>query len=129
MMARGRKSGWVTLVGVLFLIAGFFNLLWGLVALGMSLGGTDPTVLGDLSQGNLEGLGIVGVVVGSLQLFAGVGILQRLASARLVGLILAVVAVILNFGYHRVLEGWAFTGLVINLAIIIILSLREDEFS
>jgi hypothetical protein len=47
----------------MFLIAGGFNLVWGLVALGVSLGGTDHTVLGDLSVHNLEGLGAVGVIV------------------------------------------------------------------
>lgn len=34
----------------------------------------------------------------------------------------------LNFAYYRVLEGWAFTGLVLNIVIILILSLRHDEF-
>ena len=57
---------------------------------------------GDLSQGNLEGLGIAGLIVGALQVYAG--------------------------AYYRVLEGWAFTGLVLNIVIILILSLRHDEF-
>jgi hypothetical protein len=36
--------------------------------------------------------------------------------------------VLLNFAYHRVLEGWAFTSLAVNLAIIMILTAREEEF-
>jgi len=128
MEGRARKSGWVGLVGILFLVSGGFNLLWGVAALGVSLGGTDAQVIGDLSRGELEGLGIAGVVVGALQAFAGVGILNRSPSARTLGLVLAGVTVLLNFGYHRVLDGWAFTGLALNLAIIAILSLRSDEF-
>jgi hypothetical protein len=85
-------------------------------------------VLGDLSRGDLEGLGIAGLVLGSLQLYAGLGVLNRSSTARLVGLVLAVIVVLLNFAYHRVLEGWAFTSLAVNLAIIMILTAREEEF-
>jgi hypothetical protein len=128
MEATVRRTGWVTLVGVLFLIAGGFDLIWGLVALGVSLGGSDQTVVGDLSQGNLEGLGIAGLIIGGLQVYAGTGILNRAPSARALGLILAVIAILLHFAYYRVLDGWAFTGLFINLVIILILSLRREEF-
>jgi len=129
MEASVRRTGWVSLVGILFLIGGGFNLIWGLVGLGVSLGGTDATVSGDLSRGELEGLGIAGLIVGGLQLYAGAGILNRSPSARVLGLVLAVVVVLMNFGYYRVLDGWAFTGLVLNLAIILILTLRKEEFA
>jgi hypothetical protein len=123
-----RRSGWVTLVGVLLIIVGGFNLIWALAAIGVSLGGNDSAVVGELSYGTLEGLGIAGLIVGSLQVFAGIGILNRLAWGWAVGMGLAIVAVLLNFGYHRVLEGWAFSGLVVNLIVIVILSLRREEF-
>ena len=126
---RTRRSGWVTLVGVMFLIAGGFNLLWGLVALGVSLGGTDRTVLGDLAVHNLEGLGVLGMILGLVQLYAGAGILQRRAGAQFLGLVLAGLVVLLNFAYYRVLDGWAFTGLVWNLIVIAILTLRSEEFA
>jgi hypothetical protein len=124
----GRRSGWVTLAGVLFVISGGFDLIWALVALGVSLGGSDQTVLGDLSVHNLEGLGVAGLIIGGLQLYAGFGILNRNPSARVVGLILSVLAILIHFGYYRVLDGWAFTGLFINLVIVLILCLRREEF-
>ncbi len=129
MEATVRRSGWVTLVGILFLIAGGFDLIWGLLAVGVSFGGTEGTVEGDLSRAQLEGLGVAGLVIGTLQLIAGVGILTRSPSARVLGLVLAVIVVLLNFGYHQVLDGWAFTGLVLNLAVILILTLRSREFA
>jgi hypothetical protein len=38
MNERARRTGVVTLVGVLFLIGAGFNLIWGLAAVGVSLG-------------------------------------------------------------------------------------------
>lgn len=128
MEASVHRSGWVSLVGILFLIAGAFDLIWGLAAIGVSLGGTDAQVLGDRSRGNLEGLGVAGLILGAAQLYAGSGILNRSPSARGVGLILAVIAVVIHFAYYRVLDGWGFSGLGINLVIILILSLRKEEF-
>jgi hypothetical protein len=122
------RSGWVTLVGVLFLIAGLFNLLWGLVAVGLSLGGSDPAVLGDMNRDDLEGIGIVGIVVGATEILVGIGIWSRVAAARIVGLVVAVIAVVLNFAYHRVLDGWAFSGLFVNALVIYILAVHGREF-
>lgn len=126
--AAARRTAWVTIVGILFIIGGGFNLIWGLAAVGVSLGGTDQTVLGDVSVTNLEGIGIVGMVVGALQIFTGAGILARSPLARDIGFILAVLAILLNFGYYRYLDGWAWSGLVVNIGIVLILALRSEEF-
>jgi hypothetical protein len=126
-VARGR-SGWVTLVGVLFLIGGFFNLIWGLVGVGVSLGGTEATVLGDMTSDSLRGLGIAGIAIGGLQLFTGAGILSRAKSAWIVGIVLAVAAILVDFAYHRVLDGWAMGGLLVNFLILIVLAMKEGEF-
>jgi hypothetical protein len=50
-------------------------------------------------------------------------------SARVLGLVLAIAAVLVNFAYHRVLNGWAFSGLFVNAVIILILCLRGEEFN
>jgi hypothetical protein len=70
------RSGWVTLVSVLYLISGAFNLLIGLVALGVSLSGSatvDRVYVGDWPTDNLEGAAIVVIVLASLQLLLGAG--------------------------------------------------------
>jgi hypothetical protein len=125
---RVRRSGWVTLVGIMFIIGGGFDLIWSIAALGVSLGGTDVVVIGDLSRNNLEGTGIVGLIVGGIQLYVGYAILNRLPSGQVLGIIIAALVVLLHFAYIRVLDGWGFIGLVWNLLIILILTLRSEEF-
>jgi hypothetical protein len=126
-----RRSGWVTLVGVLFIIGGFFNAVIGIVSLGVSLGGTDETVLGDLSGPihNMEGLGIAVLIVGALQLIAGIGIINRRGGGQVLGLVLAGLAIVIHFAYYRVEDGWAFTLIAWNLIVICILALRSEEFA
>lgn len=123
-----RRSGWVTLVGVLFVIGAVFELIWALVAVGVSLGGADVTVIGDFSQHNLEGVGIVGLIFGAIELYVGYAILSRLPSGQVLGIVIAALGVLLHFAYIRVLDSWGFIELVWGLAIILILTLRSEEF-
>jgi hypothetical protein len=127
--APAHRSGWVTLVGVLFMIGGGFDLIWSIVALGVSLGGTDRTVLGDLSVHNLEGLGIVGLIISGIQLYVGYAIMSRLPSGQILGIVIASLVVLMHFAYIRVLDAWGFVGLIWNLVIILILVLRSEEFT
>jgi hypothetical protein len=126
---RVRRSGWVTLVGVMFMIAGAMDLIWAVAALGVSLGGTDSTVIGDLSRNNLEGLGILGLIFAAIQLYVGYAILNRIPSGQVLGIAIAVLVILLHFAYIRVLDGWGFIGLVWNVLIIAILTMRSEEFT
>jgi hypothetical protein len=128
-MPSVRRSGWVTLVGLMFVIGGGFDLIWAIAALGVSLGGTDTTVIGDLSRNNLEGLGIVGLIVAAIQIYVGYAIMSRLPSGQVLGIVIASFVVLLHFAYIRVLDGWGFVGLVWNLLIIVILTMRSEEFA
>jgi hypothetical protein len=123
-----RRSGWVTLVGVMFVIGGFFDLIWAIAALGVSLGGTDAIVIGDLSRNNLEGVGVFGLIVAGVQLYVGYAILNRLPSGQVLGIVIAVFGLLLHFAYIRVLDAWGFIELVWGLVIILILTMRSEEF-
>jgi hypothetical protein len=130
-MSRSRsRSGWVTLVGVLFALGGAANVLIGLLGIGIDISGTDihNTTLGDWPAENLEGIAISMIVLGALQLGAGAGILAREPSARWAGIVLASLVVLLHFAYYRLLDGWALTGILWNLAIIFILAIKEEDF-
>jgi hypothetical protein len=126
------RSGWVTLVAVLFLISGALNLLVGLVALGVSLSGSatvDTVYLGDWPTENLEGAAIVVIVLAILQLLLGVGISRRDRWAWMAGLVISSLVIVTHVFFHRLLDGWALGGLLTNILIIWILAVKAEEFS
>src|SRR5688572_12492726 len=91
------RSGWVTLVGVLYLISGAFNLLIGLAALSVSLSGSatvDTVYLGDWPTDHLEGAAVVLIVFAGLQLLLGAGIMSRARWALVAGLIVSSLVIV-----------------------------------
>ena len=130
-MSKSRsRSGWVTLVGVLLALAGASNVLIGLLGIGIDIAGTDinNTTLGDWPAENLEGIAISMLVLGAAQLVIGAGVLTRTPFARTAGIVLASLVVLLNLAYHRLLDGWALTGIFFNLVVIFILAVKEEDF-
>lgn len=127
-----RRSGWVTLVAVLYLISGALNLLIGLLALGVTLSGSatvDTVYIGDWPTDDLEAAAIVIIVFAVLQLILGSGIMRRERWAWTVGLIISALVVVAHIFFFRLLDGWAVGGLLTNLAILFILALKEEEFA
>jgi lysylphosphatidylglycerol synthetase-like protein (DUF2156 family) len=126
------RSGWVTLVSVLYLISGAFNLLIGLVALGVTLSGSatvETAYVGDWPTDNLEGAAIAVMILAGLQLLLGAGLWRRERWAWIAGLIVATLVVVTNMFFYRLLDGWAVGGLFTNLAIIWILAVKSEEFA
>jgi hypothetical protein len=126
------RSGWVTLVAVLYLISGVFNLLVGLAALGVSLSGssTVETVhVGDWPTDNLEGAAVAVIILAALQLLLGAGIMRRQRWAWIVGLVVSSLVIVTHIFYYRLLDGWAVGGLLTNIAIVWILAVKAEEFS
>jgi len=126
------RSGWVTLISVLYLISGAFNLLVGLAALGVSLSGssTVETVhVGDWPTDNLEGAAIAVIVLAALQLLLGAGIWRRERWAWIAGLVVASLVIVTHIFYYRLLDGWAVGGLLTNIAIVWLLAVKAEEFA
>jgi hypothetical protein len=126
------RSGWVTLVAVLYLISGALNLLVGLVALGVSLSGSatvETAYVGDWPTDDLEGAAIVVIVLAVLQLLLGVGVSRRDRWAWTAGLVISSLVIVTHIFFHRLLDGWALGGLLTNLVIIWILAVKQEEFS
>jgi hypothetical protein len=125
------RSGWVTLVAVLYLISGLFNLLIGLTALGVTLSGSatvDRVYIGDWPTDDLEVAAIVVIVLASLQIVFGAGIWRRERWAWFAGILIASLVIVTHVFYYRLLDGWAVGGLLMNLGILLILALKQAEF-
>jgi len=125
------RSGWVTLVAALYLISGAFNLLIGLAALGVSLAGSgnvETVYVGDWPTDDLEGAAIAVIVLASLQILLGSGLLRRATWAWVAGLVIASLVIVSHLFFIRLLDGWAVGGLFINAGIIAILALKQKEF-
>jgi len=126
------RSGWVTLVAVLYLISGVFNLLIGLVGLGVTLSGSgnvETVHVGDWSTDDLEAASIVVIVLAGLQLLLGAGIMSRQKWAWFAGIAIASLVVVAHLFYIRLLDDWAIGGLFTNAAILLILALKQKEFT
>ena len=126
------RSGWVSLVAVLYLISGALNLLVGLAALGVSLSGSatvDTVYLGDWPTDNLDGAAIVLIVFAALQLTLGAGIWGRSRWAWTVGLIVSSLVIVAHIFFNRLLDAWAIGGLLTNILIVWILAAKEQEFT
>jgi len=125
------RSGWVTLVAVLYLISGAFNVLIGVAALGVTLSGSatvDTAYLGDWPTNDLEGAAIVLIVFACLQVALGAGIMSRSRWAWMTGLAVSSLVVVTHLFFNRLLDGWAIGGLFINAVIIVILAMKQEEF-
>jgi Predicted membrane protein (DUF2127) len=126
------RSGWVTLVAVLYLISGALNLLVGLVALGVTLSGSatvETVYVGDFPTNDLEAAGIAVIVLAALQLVLGAGLLRRNRWAWIAGLVVASLVIVTHIFFYRLLDGWAVGGLVTNILIVWILAVKGEEFS
>ena len=126
------RSGWVSLVGVLYLISGALNLLVGLAALGVSLSGSstvETVYVGDWPTDNLVGAAIVVIVLAAVQLLLGAGIWRRVRWAWVAGLVVSALVIVTHIFFHRLLDGWAIGGLIANILIVWILVAKEEEFA
>jgi lysylphosphatidylglycerol synthetase-like protein (DUF2156 family) len=126
------RSGWVSLVAVLYLISGIFNVLVGLVALGVSLTGSatvDRVSVGDWPTSNLEGAGIAVIVLAAVQILLGAGLWRRARWAWVASLVIASLVIVEHIFYYRLLDGWAVGGLITNILIVLILALKSEEFT
>jgi lysylphosphatidylglycerol synthetase-like protein (DUF2156 family) len=126
------RSGWVTLVGALYLISGVLNLLVGLVALGVTLSGSatvETVYVGDFPTDDLEAAGIVVIVLAAVQILLGAGIWRRERWAWIAGLVIASLVIVTHIFFYRLLDGWAVGGLITNILIVWILAAKREEFA
>jgi hypothetical protein len=110
-----RRPGVITAAGVLLVVAGALGVIYGLFLLG---GG-----------GRFLVFGLIALPVAGLELYAGVQVLGLKEAGRQVGLILAVIAAVLDLLSIGRGSGGLIVSFGINVFIIFALTQYKDAFS
>ena len=112
------RSSWWTFAGIMVIVGGFLNLFDGLVAITQTryierrIGGELPIT------NDVKTWGWVALIVGVIMLLAGFGILSGANWARVVGIVVASVNLLIQFAYLDHNPFWSFTMIVIDILII-----------
>jgi hypothetical protein len=123
-----RRSGWITFAGVAALIAGGYNALSGIAALA-----DDDTLEAQASEVlygiDLTAWGWFWLIVGVVQLVAGVLILGRNMWGLWLGVTIASVGAIMTVWIIFVFPLWAIAVLAVDFLVLYGLLTRSDEFT
>ena len=118
----GRPSGWRVFTGSVLLLAGCFNVIWGLVAL------FNPRVIIVSSQGlviwNFKVWGWIYIVVGALMAAASVGLFMMQPWARWVALVFAGLSAVVSVLYFPAYPLFSLLMVLLDVVIIYQLSAR-----
>jgi hypothetical protein len=117
--------GWIFFASVLMMLAGIMNAVQGLIAIV-----NDEWVVwgnrGDLYI-DLTAWGWVHLIVGTVVFLAGIGLLSGNVLARTVAVLLAGVAILVNFLFIPAYPVWALTIIAINVFVIYALTAHGGE--
>jgi len=111
-----RWTGWIMFAGVIMIIAGVLQGTYGLIALfndNWVVWGNRGTALLDLTQ-----WGVVHVVVAAILILSGIAVMTGNFLARLVGVVVATVAAVVNFWFIPVYPLWSITVVVLSIVVI-----------
>lgn len=117
------QSGVVTFVGILFLVLGAFNVMDGLVALLNS-----SYFSNHLLFANFTAWGWVILVLGVIQWFVGIAILNRGRGGQMAGIVLAALNAIVMLAYLDHHPAWAIIIIFVDGLIIYALTVHDSEF-
>jgi hypothetical protein len=118
------RSGWVTFMGVLILIAGFFNLIWGITALAKK----EYFLEGALVYENLTFWGWVWIIVGAAQLLTAFLVFGRYPMGLFLAILGASFSALNAFFSIGAYPAWAITVMVVDGVILFTLAAHADEF-
>jgi hypothetical protein len=118
-------TGWILFAGVMMIIGGSLNLFYGIVAAVNDewvVFTNRANVYLDVSQ-----WGWVHIIMGSIVLLAGIGLFSGNILARIVGVIVASVSLVVNFFFIPVYPFWALTVITIDALVIWALTAHGRE--
>jgi hypothetical protein len=112
--------GWRSFAGVLLIITGFFNCIDGLVAI-INANRIQGVVNGNATlpiTDNVSDWGWVVLIVGIIMVAAGFAIFSGAMWARVFGIVVAAVNMIVQFTYLAHFPFWSFTMILVDMLVI-----------
>ena len=122
-MAQG-KSGWVTFSWIIFLMAGLVNVLYGAAALVRKEYFPETGIIFQ----SLQSHGWVWLLFGLIQVLVAVAIASRFSFGRVIGIIIAVLAVVIWFYYALYLPNSSMALILIYVLVLFGLGAHGEEF-
>ncbi len=117
------RSGIVTFAGLVFVLAGIFNAIVGLVGILNPDYFTDNTLFA-----SIQAWGWAILLLGLLQLGTGVGILARRLGGMLLGILLAMTGMVLHVAFVAAFPIWSVSVMALQLILIFVLTVHAHEF-
>jgi hypothetical protein len=109
-------TGWITFAGVMMILAGSLNLLYGIIAAVNDewvVFTNRANVYLDISE-----WGWVHIIVGAVVLISGLGLFSGNILARTIAVVVASISLLVNFFFIPVYPLWAITVIVIDILVI-----------
>ncbi|MET0418316.1 MAG: hypothetical protein ABW022_20070 [Actinoplanes sp.] len=123
--ARTGWTGWITFAGVMMVIGGSLNALYGLIAVindDWVVWGNRASLYLDISQ-----WGWIHLIIGAALVLSGIGVFSGNILARTVGVIAAAVSLIANFGFIPAYPIWSLVVITIDILVIWALTAHGKE--
>lgn len=121
---RESGSGWISFAGVIFILAGTYNVIAGISAL-VNKGYFIP---GGVLYGTLFFWGVIWLILGVIQLAVSALLFARSEAGRIIGLTIAVISAVVWMFNLGLAPLWATANLVVDVMIIYGLSAHSEAF-
>ena len=125
---EGVRTGWVTFAGIVALVVGGYNALGGLAALS-----DDDTLTAQATEVlygiDLTAWGWFWLLLGAVQILAGVLVLQRNEWGRWLAIVIAAVSALVTVFLIVIFPLWAIAVLALDMLVLYALVTREAEFT
>ncbi len=129
-MAGKPSYGWKSFCGILLIVVGFLNIIDGLVAITHS-NQVEAKITNELPlTSNVKTWGWIVLIIGIIVVLAGFGLLAGSTWARVVGILVASVNLIVQLAWLPHNNFWSFTMIILDIIVIYGIAVhcgKEDE--
>jgi hypothetical protein len=119
----GARNGWITFAGTYLVLAGVLTLIWGIAALSKKSYFAEEGLL----WSKLSVWGTVAILVGVAQILGGGLIYLRRMGGLIIGLVLAMCGILLNFITIGAYPIWSCIGIVANALVLWAVTVHGEQ--